>query len=142
MKSPYGRNGIGPGECRFGPHGIFLYFFYFIIVFIIICHVNDLYIFKLAMILALIQNMLCSCSINGKGLSFDIHQGKLDSWMQIILIRFCCNKDVSGRKWRQLVEWNLTNTNLKQFMLQKGTKQKHPYIIYTQALIYTDSKKR
>ena len=48
---------------------------------------------------------------------------------------------VTGRKGRQLVEWNLTNTNLKQFMLKKSTKQKHPYIIYTQALIYTDSKK-
>ena len=110
VKFPCGRNGLGVGLAiwrvwvRSTRDLFFIFFFNFIIVIIVIYHFNDLYILKLAMILALIQNMLFTCSINSKGLSFGIHQGKLDSWRQISLIRFCCNKDVSGRKWRQLVE--------------------------------------
>ena len=88
VKFPCGRNGLGVGlaiwlvRVRSSRE---LFFYIFIIVIIVIYHFNDFYIFKLAMILALIQNMLCTCSINSKGLSFGIHQGKLDSWRQIIV---------------------------------------------------------
>ena len=87
VKFPCGRNGLEVGLATWRVwvrssrdlFFIFFFFYYFIIVIIVIYHFNDLYILKLAMILALIQNMLCTCSINSKGLSFGIHQGKLDS---------------------------------------------------------------
>ena len=75
-------------------------FYIFIIVIIVIYHFNDFYIFKLAMILALIQNMLCTCSINSKGLSFGIHQGKLDSWRQIIVWPITAKHTVISQMWQ------------------------------------------
>ena len=142
VKFPCDQNVLGVGLAIWrvrvqSSRDLFFYnFLNFIIVIIVIYHFNDLYIFKLAMILALIQNMPCTCSIKSKGLSFGIHQGKLDSWRQIILIRFCCNKDVSGRKWRQLVEPYKHLLFETIYVTERYKTKISIYYLYTSTYIY------